>query len=807
MIWSKATDDQSGTAVAFRKSFDLRTQPASAILHVFADARYLLWANGAYVQRGPARFQPNGPEYDSIDIGPDLRPGANVLALLVVGNLSGGKIMLHRPGLTAELDIDGRSIFQTDGSWKCDADNRYRKVVASWPNLTDTEVDATVEDGDWTQPAYSDAKWPAAVAIPGDSWGTLTARRIPLLRETPVKIDLGGGATLPAPLRAGQALAFSTTDGRIAQAYPLLEFSADAGAEFSINPYGVHYRARSGTQTYFTIDTRGIARGAIVVSKGSVTINRLELIERVYPYQRLGQFDCSDDFLNRLWRMCARSCEVLSEDSYVDCADRERVEWMDDDPPGFDITRTAMAGPADPDIAPNGDGKPISDGTPVLNGTPLSNGKPVYSDPRLLGEMIRRTALTLQPDGWVKAHTCSDRFDIHAKMEDRACDWVSGIRRWTDATGDVSRVREIWPAVTAQMDYFLKRRTEKGLVSARDWVVWGNPLGYAIGQTTTLNAFVQRALVDTAYLAGLIGEKADQARFAAAAGDLRRAINATLWDEKDGCYYSGYFDDKDIAANGASGAKAGGAAGAAANANPAKAVTVAKVAVAARRPRHGIPDTAGVTPTNLHANVFALDRDIVPDDRKKRTIDAMLRLIPRRLGGDSMIYYYLAEQLYALDTPEYDAKVLSIFREGWKAMVASPWDCSWEGLTGGSRAHIYGMYPGYFLSAYVLGVRRDDPVAEHKLLIEPHLAELTRASGVVVTEFGPVPVSWEKAGERVEFKFAVPDGVQTTLAVPAPTDGQIRLDGQTVKGRAGPTRLLFNVTPGEHSGSYGVPAQ
>ena len=33
--------------------------------------------------------------------------------------------------------------------------------------------------------------------------------------------------------------------------------------------------------------------------------------------------------LNKLWAMCARSGQVLSEDSYVDCADRERTEWMD----------------------------------------------------------------------------------------------------------------------------------------------------------------------------------------------------------------------------------------------------------------------------------------------------------------------------------------------------------------------------------------------------------------------------------------------------------------------------------------------
>ena len=54
------------------------------------------------------------------------------------------------------------------------------------------------------------------------------------------------------------------------------------------------------------------------------------------------------------------------------------------------------------------------------------------------GRWCGRTALTLQPDGWVKAHTCSDRYDIHAKMEDRACEWVAGIRRYYGASGDTA---------------------------------------------------------------------------------------------------------------------------------------------------------------------------------------------------------------------------------------------------------------------------------------------------------------------------------------------------------------------------------
>jgi alpha-L-rhamnosidase len=744
-IWSRGTDHQPGTAVEFRRSFTLQRKPSAAVLQLFADARYILWVNGEYVQRGPARFQPNGPEYDSIDIAGRLRAGLNVVALVVVGNLSGGKVMLHRPGLTASLQIDGEQVFRTDATWKCNAKTRYTKVVATWPNLGDAEVDAQAEDGDWTLVDYSDARWSPAVTIPGDSWGALTARRIPLLRESPVKFSFTSNTVLPVTLHAGEKLGFKST--RIVQAYPLIDFTADKGSQLSIEPYDVHYIAKAGAQEYFPIDTRGITSGTVVSEKGTVTITDFKLIERLYPYDRVGTFECSDPFLNQLWAMCARSCEVLSEDSYVDCADRERVEWMDDDPPGFDITRTAMAGPG-------------------------ADGKPVFSDPRLLGELIRRTAMTLQPDGWVKAHTCSDRFDIHAKMEDRACDWVSGIRRWVDATGDLARVREIWPAVAAQMDYFLKRRTDKGLVSARDWVVWGNPLGYATGQTTTLNAFVQSALSDSAYLAGLIGEKADETRFAKAATDLKTEINAVLWDQQTSNYYGGYFDKDDVAAT------------MAANKNQ-------------------LVHTPGFVPSTLHANLFALDRGVVPADRRQKTIDAMLGQIPKRPTGANMLYYYLAKQLYELDEPKYDVMVLSIFREGWREMVSSPLDCSWESFRGGSHAHIYGMYPGYFLSAYVLGVRRDQPVALRTLLIEPHLADLKHASGVVVTEFGPVPVSWNDDGGRMNFTFSAPPASQTTLALALkPGDRFIQLDGKTVQGTAAGTRTLFQMSSGEHSGWY-----
>lgn len=753
-VWADLPVSPGGVPVGMRKTFELNQKPASAVLRLFADARYILWVNGTYVDRGPARFQPNGPEYDTLDITRFLKTGKNAVALLAYGNLSGGKVMRHRPGVTASLDVDGKPTWITDSSWKWSDRTRFRKIEASWPNLWESQVDARVEDGDWTKPDYNDGAWKNVVAVPGSAWGPLTARRIPLLGEKEVPFTLAGGKTLPIELKAGESLEFLSP--RIVQAYPLISFKAGAGTELSFEPYGVHYIAKEGPQTHFTIDTRGISKGSLKVTKGVATITGLKLIERLYPYERLASFRSDDDYLNRLWEMCARSCEVLSEDSYVDCADRERVEWMDDTPPGYDITRTAMAGPGS-----NKEGK-------------------VYGDPRLLRELIRRTALTLQPEGWVKAHTCSDRYDVHAKMEDRACDWVEGIRLYHEATGDDAAVREVWPAVKAQMEYFLQRRTPKGLVSARDWVVWGNPTGYLTGATTPLNAFIWRALQDASFLAGVADDTASAERYAKASEALKQAINRELWDERSGSYYGGYFDASDIAAN-----------------NSIKGYAATHVSKTPFENRL----TNGFSPPTLEANLFALDRGIVPANRREKVLAAVVAEMngpKKNVGSGIMTAYYLFKQLYALDRSELDAQVLDLMRKKWAAMVSNPWQCSWEAYGGGSKAHIYGMYPGYFLSAYVLGVRRDAPVSEKKLLIEPHLGNLKKAEGIVVTEFGPVTVCWNRECFSQSGEVTVPEGVSSTLALPR-RGNALLIDGKEVKGEQVGNRLRVPIPPGKHT--------
>ncbi len=99
-------------------------------------------------------------------------------------------------------------------------------------------------------------------------------------------------------------------------------------------------------------------------------------------------------------------------------------------------------------------------------------------------------------------------------------------------------------------------------------------------------------------------------------------------------------------------------------------------------------------------------------------------------------------------------------------MAESPYEATFEGLhSWGSQAHGYGMFPAYFLSSFVLGVRRDHGV----ILVEPRLADLEHASGTVVTELGPVSVNWVRGKLGGSFKIIIPEGARAILHLPIGT--------------------------------------
>ena len=526
-IWNvQDTTRRADLHVVFRKRFTITGTHTSATLNLFAYNRFAVFINGKYLMRGPVRFENRKPEYACINISSYLKKGANTIVVIVHRFDHNGQIMAHEAGFTALIAFGNAADKQiiTDGSWKVSPELSYLERPPAWSSIREN-VDARNMPGDYTSGTFNDRTWSNAVIVNNvTNFSPLCKQELPFQKETVVDhVGINGqtnAGQLPVTIKKGDTFYITLPD--YYQAYLSLDMNAEAGVVLHLfdkdGELNNSFTTRNGLQNYTSFDTYGMKHFIIYTTNGNVQLNRLKIIERRYPFTRIGSFESSDTLLNRLWDRLTRSLQILSEDTYDDCADRERVEWMDCDPPGFDVTRTTMEGP---DL----------------------NGKKMYGDARLLKEMLRRTSLTQGIDGRVKAHTCSDRWDIHGYMEDRACDWVEGARRYYESTEDKDLIKEIWLPITKQLHWFLDRRTVRGLVKAREWEVSTNPLCYQICEGMGLNAFVYKALSDAAYLGKVIGQNKEAELFREAAEQLYTSINTYLWDTNMGTYYSAYMED------------------------------------------------------------------------------------------------------------------------------------------------------------------------------------------------------------------------------------------------------------------------
>src|SRR5712691_5826707 len=90
----------------FRRTFDLPERPARFVVHVTADNRYQLFANGARVARGPARGDLDHWRYETLDLAPYLAAGRNALAAVVwnFGALAPQSQVTHQTGLVVQGD-------------------------------------------------------------------------------------------------------------------------------------------------------------------------------------------------------------------------------------------------------------------------------------------------------------------------------------------------------------------------------------------------------------------------------------------------------------------------------------------------------------------------------------------------------------------------------------------------------------------------------------------------------------------------------------------------------------------------------
>lgn len=919
LIWSPAIPSGTQAYVAFRKCFELPQIPVSAPLHLFADSRYLLWVNGCHVLRGPSRFHPDRPEFDTLDLAPHLCAGHNVIVVLVhhYAGATSGRIIRHPPGLTAILIADGREILRSGADWKSCADTEYQPSPGAWSSIPDV-IDGRKWPGDWTSPDFDDSAWLGAVALDGTAWGAFHQRITPLCHESeltgmrrmpdasalseilplelrsdesrpwnfpggfsgnwmwaptaakPLQIktvwNIAGfgvgrgsllmvccdhtftvyqngreiarvesgmnGWTANLDLADGDVLAIEVYDcgndgeavgifvsilnhgnhilgtrdflaasaavpddwktsgdlsgfsplsssrpgsvtqsslvidlGRMAMAYPTIELDADEGSTLQLEyalrwidgkpaeSYGIGttYIARTGRQTLLAADQWCARYVTIRCLSGRVKLLEIRMTDRRYPYERIGRFECGDPMLTRLWDMAVRTVEVTTDDAHGSDA-RERNEWVQDGSKASFLTMSvAAAGP---------DGK----------------NKHVYPDTRTLRKLITDAAVCQMPDGRLPGTFPTDRGteDPHHFIDDYALQWIESLRWHHELTGDAAFTNEMWPTLVRQLDWFMARVTPRGLLEAREYTSFDNPIAYLTCEGATVNAFYHHALDDAAWLAGRIGKIGTLYQNAADA--LASAFNTELWDEGEQAYSAGFLNGEKL-------------------------------------------------PASVHAQLMALYSGIVPAERltavrawflanfRNRGPELTIglktdfrKLLDSRSGlAMPIMFYWAFTELYRMDTPEADLLVLAETRARWGNMVLHLQDAgtlseSFVNNEGGGMSescHNYGSVPAFFLSSYLLGVRVEHPAEKMRLVVTPRPADLDWARGVVVTPFGAVPVEWEINDSAWEIRVKIPDGVDAKIRLPDVWDDSVTVNGLRMKTKMIGRNVEMSVTAGD----------
>lgn len=132
MVWSPSAAAAGRNAyMLFVRDFDLSGKVEHAVITLFADARYLLRVNGAWIAAGPGRFTPEFPRYDSWCIARALHRGKNRIEVIV--NAPGTSTFqtdpISRGGFASGGEVRTareRVSLVTPGEWRCQPLSAWR---------------------------------------------------------------------------------------------------------------------------------------------------------------------------------------------------------------------------------------------------------------------------------------------------------------------------------------------------------------------------------------------------------------------------------------------------------------------------------------------------------------------------------------------------------------------------------------------------------------------------------------------------------------------------------------------------------
>ncbi|WP_247197679.1 alpha-L-rhamnosidase [Streptomyces sp. GESEQ-35] len=701
-------------APLLRREFTVRKPIARARLYISGLAYYDAEINGRRV--GRQVLDPGFTDYDETvlyavhDVTEQIDRGVNALGVTLgrgfFGMTTANVWNWHtppwhgEPRLLAQLEIDhpdgSRTTVASDPDWR----------IAEGPTLTNSlyageTYDARRAPRGWTLPGFDDRDWQAA-GVQSAPKGTVRAQP-----HDPIEITETIRPTAISELRPG---VYVVDMGRTLAGWTRLTVTADAGTtvrlvhgeklkdDGSVHAQTDHVPGRFQTDEYVCAGTGEEVWEPRFSYKGFRYVQVSGLPQRPAPNQVLGrvvhtrvdevsEFRCSEPFYERLDNAMRRTILNNLHGIPTDTPMYEKNGWTGDAQLGAPVMAYAF-----------GVHRFLSKWLGDLADSQLSDG---------------HLPVIVPSGGW--------GYNELGPSPEWTTVYPFVIREMYRVYGDSRLARIHWPTLTRYLDWELSRLHDGLAVTALGDFL---PPGYEglppEDTRLTATAYLHRALVHTAEMGEVLGEKATADRYRAAARDLKSAFNTAFLDPAAGHYRT----SKDPGY---------------------------------RQTSNAIPLTFGLAPESARESVTkSLVDDIVSRGNHLNTGALGTSVLLRALTAEGH-----PEVAHALATQRTYPSWGYWFDQGADTM----WEM-WQ-LDSRSRDHYFHGTVAQWLHENVAGLRPGD-AGYRTFTVRPDArtgVDWARTS--IRTVRGRASVDWAISGDRLRLAVEVPVGAQAEVHVPA----------------------------------------
>jgi hypothetical protein len=721
----------------FRRTLTLPAVPASYVVRVSADNRFILWVNGKRVGDGPARGDLGHWRYEKFDLAPLLQPGDNLVTATVWnwGVFAPIAQMSDRTAFLVESEATGDGSISTPGGWMVEEESGQRPLdrksvsfltyFASGPG---EEIDASKYDWSWNAPTVAGGHWvkpgdpmrdsmfPNATNhahsadTTGDNFWGLVPDELPHMEysETSpglvVSVDgsVGGGPLRvnPLPVSARRQAHIILDRKTLTTAYPRLTVTGGKGAKIRLTYSEALYDkdkkkadrdAVDGRQAYGLNDlflpdggdhrvfeplwwrTWRYLQLDIETADQPLTLESLTANFSAYPFEERAKLTTGDPGLDKIWEISWRTARLDAHETYMDTPYYEQLQYIGD-------TRIQA----------------------LISYT-------VGGDDRLGRQALEAFNDSRIPEGITRSRYPSS---LPQNIPTFSLLWIGMLRDWWMYRPDPAPVRESLEGTRSVLDWFAQHERPDGLLEKLPW--WSFIDWVPSGETPTYDSHGESCITTLQYLGALndaldledaLGDPVLAGRYRDRAAHVKAAIYGKCWNAE----------------------------------------------------RKLLADNPDQKVYSQQANILGVLLDVIPQDEQKNVLKQMLGIEPGTTpnGTLSASYYFRFYLARALEHAGMADEYLNSL-EPWRKLLPLHFS-TWPEIPGDTRSdsHAWTSHPIYDLLTLVAGIEPASP-GFAAVRIAPHLGNLPSLTASFPHPEGLIEVKYEKRGTGIDANITLP---------------------------------------------------